>query len=567
MTVRPTSAGTLLLAALLVSAPAARAYAVHGRASQAQPCAIAADGRLTLIFVYGAGLPGCGDHTDNNGNIREQEIEALVAGQPAFSQTYDYDQVNRLTDTSESGGVGAWSRTNAYDPFGNRTVNVGPAQTISQTTNQIAAVASMAAPGYDPAGNMTFHPQVGTLAYDAENRQTSFLATGKSGAYVYDGEGRRVKRMPTGTGDPVTIYAYDAFGKLAAEYSPTAPNGTGGTFYRTTDHLGSTRIVTEQDGTVCERRDYYPFGERINTSSGDARSEVNGYALSCGFDQRFTAKERDDESGLDYFGARYYASSLGRFTSADAPLVGQSPDAPQSWNLYRYVQNNPLRHIDPDGRCGTDLNCWEEFGSGVADTTYRPIVQAVSHPIDTVSNVVTAIAHPIDTAVAVKDAVVETTNATLSGDPNAIGQVTGTIVSAIVTAGVGKAATSLVRGARAVETTAAVANPVSNTLARVVPAGVRTTTLGPPGAADVFVTNAAEVSGLNAGQIASKLTIPASPTGFQVFEFPTPSTGLASPVFRSNPGFVGGGRTAGGAAEFVIPNGPIPPNAIRRVVP
>jgi YD repeat-containing protein len=107
--------------------------------------------------------------------------------------------------------------------------------------HQVTGVAGMAAPGYDPAGNMTFHPQIGTLAYDAESRQTSFLATGKSGAYVYDGQGRRVRRTPTGTGDPVTIYAYDAFGKLAAEYSPTAPSGTGGTFYRTTDHLGSTR--------------------------------------------------------------------------------------------------------------------------------------------------------------------------------------------------------------------------------------------------------------------------------------------------------------------------------------
>lgn len=108
--------------------------------------------------------------------------------------------------------------------------------------------------------------------------------------------------------------------------------------------------MTEQDQTVCERRDYYPFGERIDTSSGDARSEVNGYALTCGFDQRFTAKERDAESGLDYFLARYYSSSLGRFNSVDPSNAGVEPSDPQTWNGYAYVTNQPFRFVDPDGR-------------------------------------------------------------------------------------------------------------------------------------------------------------------------------------------------------------------------
>jgi RHS repeat-associated protein len=61
----------------------------------------------------------------------------------------------------------------------------------------------------------------------------------------------------------------------------------------------------------------------------------------------YTGKERDSESGLDYFGARYYGSSMGRFQSPDS-LLG-SPENPQSWNLYSYVQNNPLTNTDPDG--------------------------------------------------------------------------------------------------------------------------------------------------------------------------------------------------------------------------
>jgi RHS repeat-associated protein len=68
------------------------------------------------------------------------------------------------------------------------------------------------------------------------------------------------------------------------------------------------------------------------------------------FQHKFTAKERDDESRLDFFGARYYGSSLGRFTSADAPFADQKAQAPQSWNLYAYVTNNPLAFVDSNGR-------------------------------------------------------------------------------------------------------------------------------------------------------------------------------------------------------------------------
>src|SRR5271154_5164517 len=67
-----------------------------------------------------------------------------------------------------------------------------------------------------------------------------------------------------------------------------------------------------------------------------------------------TGKERDQESGNDYFGARYYASSLGRWTSPDwsakvEPVPYSKLDDPQSLNLYSYVRNNPLSRNDPDG--------------------------------------------------------------------------------------------------------------------------------------------------------------------------------------------------------------------------
>ncbi len=84
---------------------------------------------------------------------------------------------------------------------------------------------------------------------------------------------------------------------------------------------------------------------------------------------KFTGKERDSESGLDYFGARYYGSALGRFTSADEPLIDQEAGDPQSWNLYGYVRNNPLKNVDPFGLdCITTSN---QSSSGVTVTTER----------------------------------------------------------------------------------------------------------------------------------------------------------------------------------------------------
>jgi RHS repeat-associated protein len=63
--------------------------------------------------------------------------------------------------------------------------------------------------------------------------------------------------------------------------------------------------------------------------------------------QQFPSKERDSETGLDYFGARYYSSAQGRFTSPDQGNA--LPTDPQSWNRYRYARNNPLYYVDPDG--------------------------------------------------------------------------------------------------------------------------------------------------------------------------------------------------------------------------
>src|ERR1039457_3406779 len=87
---------------------------------------------------------------------------------------------------------------------------------------------------------------------------------------------------------------------------------------------------------------------RMEGNSTMMRFSVCASAV-CFFSSRSTGKERDTESGNDYFGARYYASIMGRWLSPDMPFADQDTENPRSWNLYSYVRNNPLNHIDDSG--------------------------------------------------------------------------------------------------------------------------------------------------------------------------------------------------------------------------
>jgi RHS repeat-associated protein len=72
--------------------------------------------------------------------------------------------------------------------------------------------------------------------------------------------------------------------------------------------------------------------------------------------QKFTSKERDAETGLDYFEARYYSGAQGRFTSPDPSRESVDTTNPQSWNRYAYTYNNPLRYVDSNGKWPTDIH-------------------------------------------------------------------------------------------------------------------------------------------------------------------------------------------------------------------
>ena len=117
------------------------------------------------------------------------------------------------------------------------------------------------------------------------------------------------------------------------------PNNT--TTYYISDQIGSSRMLSAGEGWPVSMDSYYPFGQEPSPPTDN-----NHY--------KFTGKQRDSESGLDYFGARYYASSMGRWLSPDwsatvEPVPYAKLDDPQSLNLYGYVQNNPLTSVDAEG--------------------------------------------------------------------------------------------------------------------------------------------------------------------------------------------------------------------------
>jgi RHS repeat-associated protein len=313
--------------------------------------------RLKINYAYGT--------TDNNGNVQSQTI--TVPGGPTLSQSYTYDELNRLKVAQEMNTttpcqdqfntvIPCWKQTFIYDRYGNRnfdTANtstgmVSSLLTIDQANNRFTTGQGYIL--YDNAGNLTRDFNGHSFGYDAENKQVAYDggATISGGAsYLYDGDGKRVKKVNGGSLE-TTIFVYDAGGQMVAEYTTANQQPTGGTSYLTMDNLGTPRIITDASGSVKARHDYLPFGEELTAGTG-GRTQQQGYS-SDSVAQKFTGKIRDGETGLDYFLARYYSSSQGRFTSPDPIMISDKQTLnPQLWNLYNYAGNNPLAYTDPTG--------------------------------------------------------------------------------------------------------------------------------------------------------------------------------------------------------------------------
>ena len=300
---------------------------------------------------------------------------------------YTYDAFNRLLSANATGQAYTYD----YDRFGNRWHQNGPhsSQLGFDANNRITGVTGV---GYDLAGNLTSDgsgPGSHTYFYDAESRLiqvdgTLGTCSTATACYVYNADGQRVRKT---TGGSSMDYLYDLAGHKVADVDPTGvfmrgelyardrhfaiyapePGPTGATFFTHSDWLGTERVRTAMTGTNCESIASLPFG--------DGQS----FTGTCGdvSPMHFTGKERDSESGLDNFGARYDSSSLGRFITPDWSASPEAVpyaklDDPQSLNLYSYVKNNPLTLSDPDGhKCKKDKDgnfhgdtCGQDTGTG-----------------------------------------------------------------------------------------------------------------------------------------------------------------------------------------------------------
>jgi RHS repeat-associated protein len=371
---------------------------------------------LKIDYAYGEVANGALDPSKNNGNVQSQTITYAGVAAP-LAQTYLYDPLNRLQSAEEkSGAATTWRQVYSYDRFGNRNFAAGTTSPdLSQTpldpltglpidpvrnpaidaaTNRIkVSAAGQGDYGYDAAGNLTCEPgrtcaqgQASVTPYydyDAENRIKSAAGGYEGGGttYTYDGEGRRVRKSAYNGED--TVFVYDAAGRMVAEYSNQVEHK--GTRYLTQDHIGSTRAVTDAQGNAHSnngaggsRHDYMPFGEEIGVGVG-GRTATQGYTQQDNVRQKFAGKERDAETGLDYFGGRYYGKAYGRFTSPDPLLSSGQPANPKTWNRYAYALNNPLRLVDPSGLFVIDQD--------MSQLQHDQIIEAYNKLVDSLNKV------------------------------------------------------------------------------------------------------------------------------------------------------------------------------------
>ena len=216
---------------------------------------------------------------------------------------------------------------------------------------------------YDASGNV-LADGTNTYAWNAESE----IKTAPGVNYTYDGDGDRVEKSNGklywyGVGSDALMET-DLSGNLTYEYvffggkRIARRDSSGNVVYYVGDHLGTSRVVTNSTGAILDQSDFYPFGgERVITASSG-----NTY--------KFTGKERDSESGLDNFGARYNSSALGRFLSPDwsavpEPVPYANLSNPQTLNLYAMVSDNPETFADLNGHY---LMAPAEYGGNVSLT-------------------------------------------------------------------------------------------------------------------------------------------------------------------------------------------------------
>ena len=335
----------------------------------------------TSISKYDYGVNVTGQRT----NVA-QSGTAFASGR---SLAWGYDPLGQLITADSS--ITGHDRAFLYDTIGNRKKSAA-SLTLPATDNytanglnQYTAVTAVS-PQYDLDGNATSYPMPiapsanSTLAYDAENRQVSSTVNGVTTSYLYDSQSRRIAKTTSGTRE---LCLYDGWNPIA-EYEGSAGDlpvlkktqlwgldqsgslqgagGVGGllsttlktqpgssTYLPTYDGNGNVSEYLTVSGSTAAHFEYDPFGNTaVNTDTGNL------------FTYRFSTKPRDTETGLYYYGYRYYDPMTGRWPSRD-PIEEFG-----GVNLYGMVLNNPIEHIDllglamhPGATMGEIRSLWE----------------------------------------------------------------------------------------------------------------------------------------------------------------------------------------------------------------
>lgn len=324
---------------------------------------------LFAILVSLAALSGAASEPADR--VRQYTYDAAGNITRISSDVYVYDGVSRVI----SGTVSGRERLYTYDAFGNRRTcwDVGSDSTCQWVAEIASALNRVAGAGYDDGGNLTSYSGQ-TYAYDSEGMMTSRNLSATE--YVYTADDERIA-IVTGAAWKWTLR--DGSGKVLRELASTAaPDGThsnwhwtrdnvfrngillstvdpSGTRHYHVDHLGTPRVVSDTNGDVLGVHDYFAFGLELS----DNLTEQDPANL------RFTGHERDAD-GLDYMHARFYEPKWGRFLSFDPTWVSADLTAPQTWNRYAYVLNNPVRSFDPTGKWTISIGIGFSLGGGPA---------------------------------------------------------------------------------------------------------------------------------------------------------------------------------------------------------
>lgn len=294
-----------------------------------------------------------------------------------YTELYEYDDCGNIKQMRHIATNANWTRRYHYEYQDDPANNTNRLKSTSLPSDPDSGPYS-AIYQHDLHGNMTKMPHLDELVWNFMDQLKEVnLDGGGKAYYVYGLGGNRIRKVIERIGgkkseriylgaveiyreyqnndkklERNTLHISDNTGRIAQvdtklldenSTDPANPLNIKLIRYQYTNHLGSATMETDDQGNVISYEEYHPYGtSAYRNSKSDVDLSLKRY--------RFSGKERDDETGLYYFGARYYASWLGRWTSSDPAGFADG------LNIFLYSNNNPINFYDPNGTDSKKLN-------------------------------------------------------------------------------------------------------------------------------------------------------------------------------------------------------------------